>query len=196
MGREKALLPFRGGLLWQHQAAQLLALEPAELLISAKRAQSFAGYRVVFDDVSAAGPLAGIVALLSAAATDGVMVLAVDMPFVTAEFLKALLQASASGGVIPLTQRGYEPLAAFYPKAALPLAQNLLHSADRSLQNFARQLIEAGLGVPHHLTAGDEPMFRSLNSPDDWRNAESPEMPLPYSSESGFSHSPNDNNTF
>ena len=64
------------------------------------------------------GPLAMSLAI---AAAPLVLVLAVDMPRMSAELLRALLSKCCGGmGVVPLVEGQPEPLAAVYPRTARP----------------------------------------------------------------------------
>ena len=61
------------------------------------------------------GPLGGLDAALTAARDDALLLIACDMPFVTAAFLENLLALSdAVDAVVPRTERGYHPLCAVY----------------------------------------------------------------------------------
>ena len=80
-----------------------------------------AGIRVVRDRVTASGPLGGLDAALAAARHDALVLLACDMPFVTAGLLEHLLAlTSGADAVVPRTERGYHPLCAAYTRACQP----------------------------------------------------------------------------
>ncbi|HEY5751781.1 MAG TPA: molybdenum cofactor guanylyltransferase [Chthoniobacterales bacterium] len=144
MGRDKALLPLPDGrLLWQRQWEILLSLSPNQCLISGYFREGFPKESVVADPQPGLGPLAGVAAALGAVDAPFLLVLAVDMPAMTAEFLSCLL--GVGSGVVPCRGGWFEPLAAVYPKAALPIAEACLKTSDRSLQTFVRRLLEAGL---------------------------------------------------
>ena len=126
MGRDKALLPHpvSGLPLLAHQAALLRSLPGcAELLLSAPADRGYAltgplaGARLVPDAAPDCGPLAGLVAGLATAAHPRLLVLAVDLPFVSADWLRVLLlKASSSSGVsLQHADQSFEPLCAVYP---------------------------------------------------------------------------------
>ena len=83
--------------------------------------------REVADIVPGCGPLGGVHAALAAARGQHVLVVACDMPYVTAAFADHLF--SLAGGVhivVPKTERGYHPLCAVYSRACLEhVAANL-----------------------------------------------------------------------
>ena len=87
MGSDKRLLEIDGIPFWQRQIELLESLAPSEILISASDYPAWAGrHGVVKDEAAGAGPLAGLSAILNAAAHEIVLVLAVDMPLMNARF--------------------------------------------------------------------------------------------------------------
>jgi molybdopterin-guanine dinucleotide biosynthesis protein A len=88
--------------------------------------------RVVPDRVPGCGPLAGLDAALAAARHDTLIVVACDMPFVTARFLRHLSSlAGEADAVVPRTEDGYHPLCAAYTRACQPTVARRL--AERRL---------------------------------------------------------------
>ena len=168
MGRDKALLPLAGGqLLWERQLSILQALGPAELLISGPERAGFAATaRVIADRKPGLGPLAGIAAALVAATHPLVVVLAVDLPGMTTEYLGQLLRASLPArGTVPENQGFYEPLAAVYPRASAEIAARRLAGPDRSLQQFVRAAISAGQLTAHPILPPERHLFTNWNYP-------------------------------
>ena len=176
MGRDKALLPLPDGrLLWQRQLEVLRELDPSELFISGPSRDAFpAEIPLLPDAAPSLGPLAGIAAALGIMQSERLVVLAVDLPRMTAAYLRGLLPEEGAAvpgrGVVPELRGGFlEPLAATYPKTALAAAQDGLRRADRSLQAFARRLIDAGQVVTRPITAGETGLFVNWNEPEDFK---------------------------
>lgn len=149
MGRDKALLPLADGRpLWQRQLDVLRALQPAELFISGPARVGFPpDISLLADATPGRGPLSGIAAALGAMRSPLLVVLAVDLPRMTAAFLRELLAESLENrGTVPRhgTSGFYEPLAAVYPARSSPLAEAQLASGDWSLQSFVRVAVAAG----------------------------------------------------
>lgn len=174
MGRDKAeiLLP-DGRPLWRRQLDEVLRpLGPGELFLSGPpRAGLPADVRVLPDAAPGLGPLAGIAAALAAASAPLVVVLAVDLPAMTAGFLqtRVLPHCTPQAGMVPRTGDGfYEPLAAVYPRGCLALAEDQLRGADRSLQTFVRAARAAGMIGETSLAAGETRLFVNWNEPGDW----------------------------
>lgn len=175
MGRDKAWLPLDGQPLVARQIAIVRELAPADIFISGRADTDYTslGCPVLTDEFADAGPLAGIAVGLAAASAPLVLVLAVDMPDMASAALRRLLEpCAAEVGVVPRVNRRVEPLAAFYPKAAAPLAVDLLKRQLRAARTFAEQCSQAGLVVLHDVEAADWKCFANWNS--------SADLPLPH----------------
>ena len=171
MGRDKAGVLIDGEPLWQRQLATLRALDPAELFISGRSDGPYAGagVPVVADESPGRGPLGGQVTALRRMQCERLLLLAIDLPAMTPAFLASLIAESArtSCGVVPETGAGLEPLAAVYPRACLPLAEQSLATADRSMQRFVKLAHAQGLLSFRTISAAEEPLFRNVNAPSD-----------------------------
>ena len=149
MGRDKSALPVNGEPLWQRQLAVLRATEPAEIFISGKSDGPYAdcGVEILADEIPGCGPFGGIATALRLCTSERLLVLAVDMPAMTAEFLRSLLEESqrTAMGVIPSVaadgrrRANVEPLTAIYPRTALAIADECLRIGERKLEAFIRK---------------------------------------------------------
>jgi molybdenum cofactor guanylyltransferase len=113
----------------------------AEVLLASGAERRYAdfGYPMVLDELPGRGPLAGISAGLEKAQHDRFVVLAVDLPFVTSDFLEELLEYLDHGAsiVMPRTERGLEPLcAAGYRRPCLPVIRSLLAGERPAVQDL------------------------------------------------------------
>ncbi len=175
MGRDKALVEFEGEAMWRRQLRLLQALEPVAILVSGPRRAEFSATLRSIEDVGPSrGPLSGLVTALRAAQTAHVLVVAIDLPLMTADFLESLRVQSRPGrGVVPFVieaesgKKFYEPLAALYPRECLPIAERQLAGSDWSMQSFVRDAVTAGLLVGSQIPPKARPMFRNMNAPGD-----------------------------
>jgi len=166
MGRDKALLPYARATLVQHVAARVQAAAGSATLVGPPAQYGGLGYPVIPDHFTGCGPLAGIQAALASSQAGWNLVVACDMPALTAEFLARLLAAaecSGAGALVPVWPTGWlEPLCAVYRRElAGPLAEVL----QRGERCAARAL--AGLGVAHWPISEPE-YFENLNTPKEW----------------------------
>jgi molybdenum cofactor guanylyltransferase len=171
MGRDKAMLFMPGSdvLIWQRQLRVLKELQPEEILWSGlSRPGLPAHVHIISDRVENAGPLAGINACLDGLQSDLLVVLAVDLPRMTTEFLRNLLaRCSSSCGVVARHGDFFEPLAAIYPTKLNALARAHLGQRRYAMQDFVREAIQAGSLQTYLLNEKEIPFFKNLNSPAD-----------------------------
>lgn len=171
MGRDKAGVLLHGQPLWQRQLATLRAVRPAELFISGKADAPYAGagVEIVADHSPNLGPLAGLEATLRRARHPLVLVLAIDLPAMTPAFLAGLLATTSTTetGCVPRGADCFEPLAAVYPRACLPVVEACLRDTDRSMQRFVRLALAAGLVKERELRPDEVTLFKNVNLPGD-----------------------------
>ena len=130
-GRDKSALVVDGQTILARQLAVLPDVASDLMLVGgAAHADAPESVRVIPDVVPGCGPLSGLHAALSAARHETLVMVACDMPFLSAPLLRHLL--SLAGGadgadvVVPQTERGYHPLCAAYTRACLePAARRL-----------------------------------------------------------------------
>ena len=127
-GRDKSALVVDGRTILATQTAVLSDVASDLMLVGgATRTGVPDSVRHVPDLVPGCGPLSGVHAALSAARHDATLMLACDMPFVSAPLLRYLLSlADGADVVVPKTERGYHPLCAVYTRACIePAARRL-----------------------------------------------------------------------
>jgi molybdopterin-guanine dinucleotide biosynthesis protein A len=166
MGRDKALLPFRGGALAGHVAARVAAAAGSATLIGDPNKYGHLGYPVLPDRTPGAGPLGGIESALTYTAADWNLVLACDMPAIPVEFLCALLGAAErldTDALLPAGPSGCpEPLCAVYHWRCLGAIRRALEAGVRKITDAL-----AGLRVAPFPVA-DAACFENLNTPEEW----------------------------
>lgn len=170
MGRDKAAVVFQDEPLWRRQVRLLRDLRPEKVFISARTESPWLpeGTELLVDEAPSRGPLSGLTKALQQMQTSHLLVLAVDMPFVTREHLQFLCREAAGGcGVVPLVQDRAEPLAAVYPREAAPDFISALAGPDLSLQPLIRKLADAGKVKTFSVPQGEERFYRSINTPED-----------------------------
>ena len=133
-GRPKGLELVAGARIVDRVAAALRDVATDVLLIGAPQsvAATLPGCRAIPDEAPGDGPLGAIVTALRAAGGD-VMVVAWDMPFVTAEVLRPLLDAPPGAHAVLWENEGFvEPLCGLYRFGALELLASAFAAGERS----------------------------------------------------------------
>jgi molybdopterin-guanine dinucleotide biosynthesis protein A len=95
------------------------------------------------------------------------LVLAIDMPAMSAGFLSGLVRLAGPKGVVPEDFGIYQGLAAVYPRSIQPLLKEVLGGEDRSLQFLVRKALGDGLVLGRAVAEDERPLFRNLNRPAD-----------------------------
>jgi molybdopterin-guanine dinucleotide biosynthesis protein A len=142
MGSDKARIAFRGRPLAEYTIGVLEEICDEVLVASGDGTRlGWLGRPQVADPLPNAGPLAGLAAGLERARHDLVAVLAVDMPFASADVFR-LLETLWSGeeALVPETEDGLEPLHAVYAKHAAPGLREALNDGVRAMHEALREI--------------------------------------------------------
>jgi molybdopterin-guanine dinucleotide biosynthesis protein A len=163
MGRDKALLPFRGGRLAEVVAR---AVEEAAGSVTVVGRPELLAYPTIADLYPGEGPLGGILTALAHSHAEWNLVVACDMPEVTSEFLAGLLdRATASGrdALIPSGPSGRrEPLCAVYRSTAR-------EALEREFARGVRKVMAAVAGLDAAVWVSPQVAhFQNVNTPEDW----------------------------
>jgi molybdopterin-guanine dinucleotide biosynthesis protein A len=164
MGRDKALLPYRGTALATHIADAVAAAAGSATLVGDPDRYSTLGYPVIPDRRPGLGPLGGIEASLAANLAEWNLILACDMPEVEADFLASLIAAAAENRadcVIPDTGRP-QPLCAVYHARCREAVTAALDAGIRRVHDALRGLRIVQYPVAHHRR------FQNVNTPHEW----------------------------
>ena len=170
MGADKATLLFDDEPLWSRQLRTLRELSPEKLLISARTKPPWCPPEIetVLDLPPSRGPLSGLAATLKKTTTTHLLVLAVDMPWMTSAHLRWLQSRSVPGvGVMPVLRGHCEPLGAIYPLESSGLAQSALSGDDVSMNSFIAKLRQKKILRDCEIDAGRAKFYHNANTPED-----------------------------
>ena len=180
MGRDKALLPHPGSgrPLVQHQLDTLRAAGCEAVFLSVRHNQDYALVPASVPrlrDLGDAGPFSALEAAFARTTAPLLLILAVDLPFITPERLRDLLaRCSPECGVAPRHPApgpggAFEPLCAVYPNSSpARAAVSAARLASRfSLQDLLAGAVAAGWMHALPLATIDRPAFANWNTPAD-----------------------------
>jgi FdhD protein len=91
------------------------------------------------------------------------------MPQITTEVLRRCLVDGFDGtvGVVLRAAHGFEPLAAMYPLAMMPLMEAAMEVGELSLQRVIETAVQQGLLHVIEMASEDVPFFHNVNTPQD-----------------------------
>ena len=173
-GIDKSALVVGTGSILDRLLSLLRELTPHILIVAGETAGTAAAdTTVVTDRIAGAGALGGLYTALVAAPTEQVLVIACDMPFLTASFLARLAQRGKGvDAALPRDERGRHPLCASYDRR---IAARLKARIDRGELRVGDAL--AGLDVrelgPDELAPFDPDgrLLLNVNTPADYERA-------------------------
>jgi FdhD protein len=137
-----------------------------------------ADVRILQDEVAYQGPLGGLVTALAESTDEWMLAVAADMPHLTPGVIRALWDLrDDADAVVPVTEKGLEPLLALYRvEACLPAAREILATGRRRpVAVFGRVKT---VQVPEDALRAVDPDLRSLiniNTPGDLIDAREPQ---------------------
>jgi molybdopterin-guanine dinucleotide biosynthesis protein A len=175
MGRDKAWVELDGQPLIVRAVSTARELGIREIFISGRADTDYSTLHctVLLDLEPGSGPLAGIERALDAAQAAHVLVLAVDLPRMTAAFLARLAKSCDSlTGAIPKLRRQLEPLAAIYPTRCRFIALDCLFKFRLAARDFADACLREHAVRSFPVARRDLPCFDNWNSPSDIGNPE------------------------
>lgn len=161
MGRDKALLPFRGRTLVECVAQNVAAAAGSVKLVGDKSKYAFLGLPVIEDRLPGCGPLSGIEAALADSSAALTLITACDMPSLNPDFLGWIL-AEAENSTAEVTWVKDEPLCGVYRPAARASATTALEQG-----RYKVSLAFATLNV-RCLTPTDTSPLANTNTPEEW----------------------------
>ncbi len=170
MGRDKAWVETGGQPLVVRALSTIRDAGIEEVFISGRAGSDYSGLgcAVIFDREPGSGPVAGIERALEAATAPLTLVLAVDMPRMTAGFLRKLSQHCGHlTGVIPKLAGHLEPLAAIYPQRCGCIARNCQLKGQRAARGFAEACLRERAIETFVVPPADAICFDNWNRPSD-----------------------------
>jgi molybdopterin-guanine dinucleotide biosynthesis protein A len=172
-GQDKGALPIAGVRVLDRQLAALEPLTSRIVIIGGPpHRYDDVGVPVVPDLLPEVGPLGGLYTALHGA-SERIIVLACDLPFVTTPFLHYLLRTGRDADVtLPRTTLGLHPLCASYAASAAPLVRRLIDEGVRKVQEALGSLrLHIVEGAALAAYDPDGRLLHNINTPDDYARA-------------------------
>ena len=173
-GRPKALLPLgRKRIIDRLLTVLQSVVDEVFIVANDPHRYGACGVPVRADVLADAGPLGGLHAALSIARSAQVLVVAGDMPFVTAPFLNYVLRTGRCVDVaIPRTEHGYQPLCASYRRSCADVIARRIGARTLKISDVLSETNGHELGASE--IAPFDPhgtLFFNINTPADYARA-------------------------
>lgn len=175
-GIEKGTLVIEGRTIIERQIAELSTITSDILLVGGPRGFVPSTGRLVPDRVADCGPLGGLYTALVESAVDVTIVIACDMPFVSAPLLRFLWsQAPGHDAVVPRTDHGYHPLCAAYTRTSVTAVERRLAERRLKLTDLLEDLRVRAVSVEELERFGDPAhLLANVNTSEEYRTLLSP----------------------
>jgi molybdopterin-guanine dinucleotide biosynthesis protein A len=168
MGRDKALLPIEGSLLVERTAEMVRAAAGSVTLVGAPERYGHLGLSVLPDlvaDGGSGGAIYGLHTVLKMTGADRNLVVACDMPGLTAGFLSDLLAAAKQLGcdcLVPKTDSGLHPLCAVYHRRSTGAVEFAIQHKRFKMHDLFKSLGAVSWPV------ADASLLENVNTPLEW----------------------------
>jgi molybdopterin-guanine dinucleotide biosynthesis protein A len=164
MGSDKAFVQWQGQTLLEKAIDHLSEItEDIYLSVNVEQYDRLhGGYNCIQDRYPDKGPLGGILSALEILQED-LIVLAVDMPNLSATSVKDLISAAKDSNRITCYQynEAIQPFPSYWPVQVLPkLEQSVLNNRLAMIKFIIEQ-------QPNLISANDNELFKNFNRPDD-----------------------------
>lgn len=166
MGQDKALMKMGGKMMIQHVSDNLAKVFD-EVFVSGNRSEDFVSMKVIKDKYEQKGPMEGIRSALAHCQED-IFVCSCDMPFVSTELMKNMLQRKTENKIcIAKCEGKIYPVLGVYPYAILDALTKSIEKDQLKMTRFLEQ-------QNAHYIQYDEsfrPQFLNINTPESFREA-------------------------
>jgi len=175
MGQNKALLPLGDQTCIERVLAVAKQIStPVTIVTNDPPPYQFLGCPIISDVYRGLGPLGGIHTILLHSPTDWALILGCDLPFVTADLLRYLIQSADDlDVVVPNSQdERLQPLCALYARRCLSEVVRLIESGEakpRALLSRVRTRVIEWSEISS--LPGAEMFFFDMNTPESHKEA-------------------------
>lgn len=172
MGCDKAGLVLEGQTLLDRHIGLLRQLGASRVMVSRAAPGGVSGAdEVLVDREPGRGPVEGVALALGSSRNAHLLVVAVDLPGLDGGWGREILARAVHGrGVVPKTNRGWEPLAAIYPIECAKELEARICAGQFGLQAWLEEGLIAGWLDAWVSGPQAERWYRNVNTPEEWRS--------------------------
>jgi molybdopterin-guanine dinucleotide biosynthesis protein A len=177
-GRDKGALVVGGRSILLRQMRELWQVAGDVMIIGGNPPPDAIGMaRVIADHIPGCGPLGGLHTALTEAVGSAVVVVACDMPYITAPLLMHLLTLTCEAdAVVPETDQGYHPMCAAYTRACLePISRRLGEGRLRMTDMLSEVRVRSVKGQELGAFGDPDRLLANINTPDEYEELAAPQ---------------------
>jgi molybdenum cofactor guanylyltransferase len=175
MGVDKGLLEIDGEAVIVRTARVVQAVAGSARVVGGVETYRALELQAIADDWPRCGPLGAIATALRASEAEWNLVVACDLPYLTRAWLAFLVEragASAADAVVPMNERGAEPLCAMYHARGEAAIRGALEAGTRKVtEGLARVRVEYLEPVEWKCFDSEGLLFKNMNTPADYEEA-------------------------
>jgi len=171
MGTDKGLLLFEGKPLIEWVIEKLQPVFEKVIIVSKNRDYKKFGLEVIEDEIKDIGPAGGIHAAMKQAQCDQIFVASCDMPFITTEAARFILDSTVNEQITVFFNGGkIQPLFGVYSVNCLKKWEQLIHQKIIKLQEMLTYFEVKKINIDHERFF-DEELFMNVNDKNDLAKA-------------------------
>lgn len=175
MGSDKGLLQVGGKSIMERQIAVLQPLVKEIIIIHNGDNYTQLGHQIHIDIIPDCGPMGGIYTALMVSQTPKIFVLSCDMPFVSPELIKMIIEEAENYDIaIPRHGNKLEPLYAIYDQSCLGTLKKLLDQRALKMMDALQFFKVKEIRVPDKILVTQP--FININTPEDYLKIISTDM--------------------
>ena len=173
IGTNKALLQVGESTLIERVVAAAKTCDPRPAIITNTPAEfSFLNLPMIADEVADAGPLGGIYTALKHCRTSHCLVLACDLPFVSADIVRYLAETGPAHEALVLrAANGPEPLCATYSESCLPVIRRHIDKQTFKVQEIFSEIKVEFIAADNGRIPVTRETLHNVNTVADWEQA-------------------------
>lgn len=170
MGKDKALMKLGNHSLLEHAVARLSPFCRERIILSNHPTHDLPGILRYPDAFPDCGPLGGLLTALNNMETEFLLLLAVDLPLISAPLLAHLLSqvTPETRAVVPVVEGALQPVCAVYARSLFPELKAAYEAGTFSLTRILNhtQVQKVPIGGEAYFYFPE--LFLNVNRPEDW----------------------------
>lgn len=171
-GKDKGMCYLGDQLMIQYSIDTLQKIFKSIIISSNDKEYAKLGYLTVEDQIKDIGPIGGILAALNISDTEDNMIISCDMPLLTTELIKYILENRGNSlAATPVIDKFPEPLCSYFNKNALPKIKNFISYGNYKMLKLLEFLDYKKIEIDKSLSFFNPDLFLNVNDQEQYVKA-------------------------